>query len=115
MDAIIEIYWQDSKLQKFCATSRRGQKRWGADGWKILSRRLALIEAASTLASLDNAPGSCHALTADRAGEFAMALWRGYRLIFEPANNPLPRDPDGHLIRSEVTKVLIKEVVDYHG
>lgn len=115
MDATIEIYWQDSKLQKLCSTARRGQKRWGADGWKILSRRLALIEAAPTLASLDNAPGNCHALTADRAGDFAMALWRGYRLVFEPAVDPLPIDSDGRLIRSQVTEVVIKEVVDYHG
>ncbi|MEX2106768.1 MAG: hypothetical protein WD810_07705 [Solirubrobacterales bacterium] len=114
MDATIEIYWQDSKLQKLCSTARRGQKRWGADGWKILSRRLAVIEAAPSLASLDNAPGSCHALTADRAGEFAIALWRGYRLIFRPLPDPPPVDDGGSLIRSQITQVLIKEVVDYH-
>ncbi|MGC1164867.1 MAG: hypothetical protein WA862_02035 [Solirubrobacterales bacterium] len=115
METIIEIYWQDSKLRKHCSSARQGQKRWGADGWKILSRRLAVMEAAPTLASLENTPGNFHALTADRAGEFAVSLWRGYRLVFEPSDDPLPFDGAGNLVRDQITRVRIKEVVDYHG
>lgn len=115
MDTLIDISWKDPKLQKHCSSAKRGQKRWGADGWKIFSRRLAVIEAAPTLASMANTPGKPHALTADRSGEFAVSLWRGYRLVFEPHHDPLPLDETGLLDREQVTHVRINEVVDYHG
>jgi plasmid maintenance system killer protein len=65
---------------------------------------------------MDGTPGNCHQLLhADRAGQLSMSLWGPYRLIFEPDHDPVPRLPDGGLDRSLVTKILIKEVVDYHG
>jgi proteic killer suppression protein len=62
-----------------------------------------------------NVPGHCHALTEDRAGQFALDLWSSYRLVFEPADNPLPLLPDGGLDRHQVRRVRILEVVNYHG
>jgi proteic killer suppression protein len=64
---------------------------------------------------MDGVPGHCHQLRADRHGEFAVDLWGAYRLVFEPDHDPLPRLPDGGLDRSLVTRIRIKEVVDYHG
>jgi toxin HigB-1 len=60
-------------------------------------------------------PGKCHALSGDRAGEFAVGLWGSYRLIFAPDHDPLPRLPDGGIDTAHVTSIVIREVVDYHG
>ena len=60
-------------------------------------------------------PGNCHALSADRDGQFAVHLWGQYRLIFEPNDEPIPRLEDGGIDRSGVTSVVITEVADYHG
>ena len=87
----IEISWSSRKLEKACSDDRQGRKQWGADNWKLLKRRLAALLGAPTLADMDGAPGKCHPLHADRSGEFALSLWGSYRLIFEPANNPLPK------------------------
>jgi proteic killer suppression protein len=111
----IEISWSSPKLEEVCSDDRPGRKEWGADNWKLLRRRLATLLSTPTLSDMDNAPGRCHALHADRAGEFALLLWGSYRLIFEPADDPLPRLGDGGLDRTRVTKIMIKEVVDYHG
>ena len=112
---IIDIRWSDHKLQKACATDKAGQRRFGADQWKVLKRRIVSLEAAVTLAALAGVPGNCHQLSADRGGEFALDLRGSYRLLFVPDHDPVPALPDGGIAESLVTKVLITEVVDYHG
>jgi toxin HigB-1 len=112
---IIDISWSDHKLQKTCASDRAGQRRWGADDWKLLRRRLLSLEVAPTLRDMEGVPGKCHPLRADRAGQFAVYLWGSYRLVFVPDHDPLPTLPDGGIDRSRVTKIVIEEVVDYHG
>lgn len=107
--------WSSRKLEKTCSTDALGRKEWGADHWRILQRRLAVLASAPTLRDLDGTPGRCHRLTGDRDGSFAVALWGPYRLIFVPDHDPLPRLADGGLDIARVTKIKIEEVVNYHG
>ena len=110
----IDIHWNDDKLEKACSHERTGKRRWGGN-FRILQRRLESLAAAETLADMDGVPGRCHALRGDRAGQFAVALWGSYRLIFFIADNPVPTLDDGGIDRSKVTKINLVEVVDYHG
>lgn len=112
---IIDITWSDRKLEKSCATDRAGRRAWGADSWKLLQRRLASLDAASSLRDMDGVPGQCHQLRADRSGQFALNLWGSNRLIFVPDHDPIPALEDGGVDLTHVTKVMITEVVDYHG
>lgn len=112
--APIHIDWSDEKLSKACASDRQGQRRWGADRWKLLKRRLAALEAAPTLLDMDGVPGRCHRLKADRRNQFAVCLWGSFRLLFVPDHDPMPTLDDGGIDRGRVTRVLILEVVDYH-
>lgn len=112
---IIDIAWSDRKLAKTCASDRVGQRTWGADHWKLLKRRLASLEAAPTLADMDGVPGRCHPLRADRRSEFAVTLWGSYRLVFVADHDPMPTFADGGIDLTRVTRILIREVVDYHG
>ena len=57
----------------------------------------------------------CHELKANRAGQLAVNLDQPYRLIFEPADDPLRRKGDGGLDWAKVTAVTILGVEDYHG
>jgi proteic killer suppression protein len=56
----------------------------------------------------------CHELKGDRAGTLAVDLQHPYRLIFEPANDPVPSKADGGLDWTAVTSVRILAVEDYH-
>jgi proteic killer suppression protein len=112
---IIDIRWSDHKLQKACATDKAGQRRFGADQWKVLQRRIAQLEFATSLDKLATMPGNCHPLTADRAGEYALDLRGAYRLVFVPDHDPVPTLSDGGVDETLVTKVVITEVVNYHG
>lgn len=80
-----------------------------------MQRRLASLLAAPTLKDMDAVPGRCHALGADRDGQFAICLWGSYRLIIVPDRDPIPTLADGGINLALVTKVSITEVVDYHG
>lgn len=111
----MEIAWSNRKLEKFCTDEKQALRRWGATRWPTLKKRLGSLLGAPTLLDIEGVPGNCHQLHGDRAGQFAMSLWGSYRLIFEPDHNPIPRLPDGGFDRSLVTKILIREVVDYHG
>lgn len=112
---VIEISWSDRRLARSCADDRQGSRRWGADNWKLLKRRLAALGAAPTLADMRGVPGRCHQLHADRDGGFALDLWGPYRLIFEPDHAPVPRLDDGGIDTAKVTQITIKEVDNYHG
>ena len=112
---VIEITWANRKLENSCSDDRRGAKDFGTEQWKVLRRRLASLRAASTLADMDNVPGNCHPLHANRAGQFAIDLRGPYRLIFEPDHDPVPRFADGGIDTSKVTNISIDEVDDYHG
>jgi plasmid maintenance system killer protein len=111
----IDIAWADRKLAKACASDGQGRRRWGPDQWKLLKRRLASLEAARTLEDMDGVPGRCHQLRADRRDEFAVTLLGSYRLVFVPDHDPTPTLPHGGIDRGRVTRILITEVVDYHG
>ncbi len=111
----INIAWSERKLAKACASDRDGQRKWGPDQWKVLKRRIASLEAAATLDDMEGVPGRCHGLHADRRNAFAVTLWGSYRLVFVPDHDPMPTLDDGGIDRSRVTRILITEVVDYHG
>jgi toxin HigB-1 len=112
---IIDISWSDHKLERCCASDKAGQRRWGADDWKLFKRRLKALEVAPTLKDMDGVPGKCHALHADRGGEFAVYLWGSYRLVFVPNHQPVPLLDAGGIDTASVTSIIITEVVDYHG
>ncbi len=80
-----------------------------------MKRRLDSMFVANNLEEFNALPGNCHPLTADRKGQWAVALDHPKRLVFEPIGDPLPISKDGRLDCTKVTAVRLMEVVDYHG
>lgn len=111
----IDISWSDRKLERSCSDDKAGIRRWGADQWAILRRRLATLRAAPTMRELVGAPGRFHPLSANRAGQFALYLWGQFRLVFVPDHDPIPTTEDGGIDQARVTRISITEIVDYHG
>jgi proteic killer suppression protein len=77
-----------------------------------LRSRLADLAAANSVAEL--IAGRPHPLEHDRIGQFAVDLSGGYRLVFVPANEPIPRHEDLAIDWSHVTIVCIEYIGDYH-
>ncbi|MEH2119653.1 type II toxin-antitoxin system RelE/ParE family toxin [Nostoc sp.] len=108
----MEITFANSKLQKLCEQQNLAQKKLGVNCANKLTARLADLAAVSCLKELF--AGHPHPLKGDRAGEFAVNLEGGKRLVFKPDNDSIPLTEDGSIDRSKVTVVCIVSIEDYH-
>jgi proteic killer suppression protein len=115
LEALIRVDWADRKLRKAQASDRAGRRLLGDVRWSALKRRIRTLEAADTMADLHGLPGNFHPLGADRAGEWAANLSPNWRLVFEPAEEPLPTLENGGLDLAQVRSVRVLRVEDYHG
>ena len=111
----MEVLFRTTKLQRICNSEREITRHYGQERGNLLKRRLADISAANSLAELSLLPQArCHPLSGDRAGQFAVNLAHPFRLILEPADEPVPLKPDGGIDLGRVTRICIVEVIDYH-
>lgn len=90
------------------------QKKWGPECGKRLMQRLDDMRAINCLADAATLPGRYHILRENRAGQWSADLKHPLRLIFEPANEPLPKRSDDSLDLTRVNMVRILEVIDTH-
>lgn len=109
------ILFKTSKIEKECNDENIMIKRFGTNRSKLLKRRLTELAAANALEDLRKLPQvRCHELKGNLKGCLSVDLDHPYRLIFEPANNPLPKKPDGGLDWTKVTEIRIIGVEDTH-
>lgn len=111
----MNIVFATEPLEALCNDDRLLRKKWGKAQAGCLRRRLDDLSAARCLEDARHLPGGLHELKADRAGQLAMKLCGGDRLVLEPAHEPVPRKSDGGLDWRQVSAIRIVEVVDYHG
>jgi plasmid maintenance system killer protein len=112
----VDILFQDQKLAKMCNNESLLIRKHGPIRAKLLRRRLDECRAAENLEVLRSLPQvRCHELKGNREGTLAVDLDHPYRLIFESANNPIPRKSDGGLDWTRVTAIRVLTVEDYHG
>lgn len=110
----MDITFSSPKLEKACNSDKEIRKKFGERQGAKLKQRLGELRAASTLEELRNVPGNYHELREDRKGQLAVYLVHPYRLVFVPANNPIPTKPDGGLDWNRVTAINVVEIIDYH-
>ena len=111
----VDIIFQDRKLEKLCSDQPQLIRKYGMQRARLLIRRLGQFKVANNLEAMRTLPQvRCHELKGDRAGTLAVDLDHPYRLIFEPANDPIPRKPDGGLNWTEITVIRILTVENYH-
>ncbi|MBF0605482.1 MAG: killer suppression protein [Nitrospirae bacterium] len=113
----MEIVFRNRKLEKMCNCKRSLQEAHGEKRARLIILRLNALRAAAHLGEFwpsQKHTGRCHELKANRAGQLSMDLDHPYRLIFKPANNPVPKQPDGGIDWHHVTAIKIINVEDPH-
>jgi plasmid maintenance system killer protein len=111
----MDVYFRTSKLQKVCNTEKEMVRKLGANRARKLQIRLMELRAATHLEQIPRVPPArCHELTGDRHGQLSVDLDHPYRLIFIPANHPVPRKDDGGLDWALVTEIEVIEIADTH-
>jgi proteic killer suppression protein len=109
------IYFRTSKLQKLCSKEREMLKQLGRVMADKLQQRLMELNAAETLADVSHLPPPrCHELSGNRAGQFSVDLEHPYRLLFIPADDPVPLKEDGGIDLSQVREIEIIGIEDTH-
>ncbi|MCD6283045.1 type II toxin-antitoxin system RelE/ParE family toxin [bacterium] len=112
----MEISFKTPKLAKLCSSRDSARRRWGTESGDKILRRLNEMKAADTLADLIKLPqANCHMLHGDLKGQWSVNLAFPYRLLFIPANEPLPLKHDGSVDTARVTAVMVSGVEDTHG
>jgi len=112
----MDILFKTKKLTKMFNDQKLLIQTQGTKRAKLIRRRLDDLRAAKTLEEISHLPPArCHELKGNRLGQLSVDLDHPYRLIFRPADNPLPTKPDGGLDWNRVTAIEILGVEDTHG
>lgn len=110
----MNITFASKKLEKLANDFKKSIKILGNDRAIKYHNRLGDIRDAECFGDLEHLPGRYHTLSANRKGKWSCDLDHPYRLIFESADDPLPRNEHGTPILTEMRIVEILEIVDYH-
>ena len=110
----MEISFATSKLAKLCNSEKKLRADYGPRMAGVIQQRLMDLDAAETLESMKDVPGSCHQLTGNLDGLFAVALVHPDRLVFAPDHDPVPQLSGGGVDWSKVTKIEVVGIGDYH-
>lgn len=108
----MKIHFKDKKIRELCEKKAVAEKKLGTDCARKLRARLDDLDAATRVTDLT--AGRPHPLKGDRAGQFAVDLAGGWRLVFIPDHDPCPRQKDGSIDWSAVTIICIDYIGDYH-
>jgi proteic killer suppression protein len=109
----VDIYFSSKDLEALCSNERVQQRELGAPGSRKLRSRLADLAAAANVGDL--VAGRPHSLIGDLAGSYALDLDRGRRLVFEPADNPVPRTDSGAIDWPKIRSIRITYIGNYHA
>jgi proteic killer suppression protein len=110
----LDIDFEDPKFEKQCNRHKLLKRKQGPVRADKIRQRLDDLRAASVLADMWMLPGRCHELHGTQSGQFSLDLDHPYRLILEPAHNPIPKKPDGSIDIENITAVRIIGVKDTH-
>ncbi len=115
MKVDMNVDFRTRKLERTCASLKKMRGEYGPKMAKEIAQRLAECVAADNLNDLAKIPGTrCHELKGDRAGQLAVDLIHPQRMVFVPADVPIPRKEDGGLDWSNVAEIEVIEIGDYH-
>lgn len=108
----MDIEITDDDLRVICEQERAATRALGRPCARRLRTRLADLAAVVHVQEL--VAGRPHPLKGDRSGQFSLDLHGGVRLVFKPANNPIPKHDNGGIDWRCVTRVRIIFIGDYH-
>ena len=112
----MEIWFKNAGIQRTCSQKTVAQKRLGEKKAMKLQQRMMELKAAENLTDISRLPPArCHELKGNHAGELSVDLEHPFRLLFRPANEPIPKKADGGLDWEGVSAVEIIGVEDTHG
>ena len=88
---------------------------YGSENARKVQQRLFELQAVSNLSQVSHQPPPRrHELQGIDKGKFAVDVKQPFRIIFEPAHDPVPYKEDGGIDLERITEICIIEVGNYH-
>lgn len=110
------IRFKDRKLANTCNSEQSLVAQFGRDNARKIMMRLIELYSVDNLSQISSLPPPRrHALRGNRTGQYAVDVKHPFRIVFEPSNDPILINIDGHVDISRITEITILEVTDYHG
>lgn len=110
----MKIIFKSKQLENLCNSLSRLRRKFSDNNAKQILRRLQQLKTAKKLSVMSNLPGRCEELVGDRQGELSVRIDRQFRIVFEPANNPVPLKDDEGLDWEQVTVIKILEISKHY-
>lgn len=111
----MDITFRTRTLEKIFNSEKKLKIKYRDPMARTIMLRLSTLRNAQTLKEVPTTrPARRHQLVGRRKRQYAVDLVHPYRLIFRPDHEPLPYKDDGGIDTSQVTAIVILEVVDYH-
>ena len=108
------ITFADRNLKKYANNKTMAIKKMGVKRAKLYQKRLDDMAAAESFVDFEFLPGRFHQLTGNLKDKWSCDLDHPYRLLFEPAEVPIPKDENGKQILIEIKSLEVTEITDYH-
>jgi len=111
----MDIVFKTSKLRKTLSSESLLVREFGKENARVIMRRMVTLDAADHLADIPTKkPTRRHALSGKRKGQYAIDAQHPFRIVLEPAEDPVPIREDGTVDPERVTSIRILGVEDYH-
>jgi len=115
----LDIQFKNPRLGKICCIYEYaiGHSDLGENLARKLQKKIKELRAFETLEDIPPTPPfRRHKLKHNRKGQYTVDVDKksGFRIIFEPNDNPLPRTERGEIDISRITSILVIEVENYH-
>lgn len=109
----MDIEFKTAKLKKICENYNLARKEWGDQRGRTVIRRINEIKSANCIADLGHTPPTRrHLLEPNNQGKYAVDVIHPFRLVFQAISTE--GVPLGNLDPSQITRVRILEVENYH-
>jgi len=110
----VEISYKNNKLEKSLTNDKELIKTYGELAKKI-KQRLKELKEADNLLVISQLPAlRLHPYKGDRVGEWSVDIKENWRVIFEIAQDPIPKQEDGGVNLILITAIEIVSVEDPH-
>ena len=112
----MDIFFRSRKLKRVCEDPKAMREKLGQNRAKKLRQRMAELKAADVLADISHLPPPrLHELIGQQKGMFSVDVAHPYRLLFIPADDPVPTKADGGIDLKAVESIEIVGIADTHG
>ena len=110
----MDISYSPNKLEKSLTNDKLLLATYGERAKKLKQRMNELVSS-NTLLDMSKIPAArLHPLKGNRNKEWAVDIYKNWRICFEIAGNPIPMPDDKGIDLSKVSQINIISVVDYH-